>query len=106
MASSKKSNEVKPQDDSQLRVLGRILERHGVVIRRENLSRGSSFRVRSGDCMLSGSKHLFVDKRLPVQQQISLLVDYLLDSQCSITADELVRFSTPVQALLARTVAA
>ncbi len=76
-------------DESHLRAVERMLKRRGINVRRENLSRGNAFRVRSGDCVLEGDKLLFVDKRLPPEQQLGLLVEYLTDSNISFTADEL-----------------
>jgi hypothetical protein len=45
----------------------------GILVRREKLTRGPSFRVKSGKCMLTGKKLIFIDRRLPLEQQLSML---------------------------------
>ncbi len=47
----------------------------GISVRREKLTRGPSFRVKSGKCMLTGNKLIFVDRRLPVEQQLGILTE-------------------------------
>ena len=73
---SKKDKEL----EEQFHGLAKVFEEKGIAVRREKLSRGPSFRVKSGECFLTGKKLLFVDKRLPVDQQISLLQDYLIEN--------------------------
>lgn len=48
-----------------------------ILVRREKLTRGSSFRVKSGKCQLTGKKLIFIDKRLPIEQQLSMLEEEL-----------------------------
>ena len=66
------------EQEFQVKLLSGILENKGFSIRRENLSRGHSFRVKSGDCVFSGQNVIFLDRRLPLEQQISLLIDYII----------------------------
>jgi hypothetical protein len=47
----------------------------GVIVRREKLTRGPSFRVKSGNCLITGKRVVFIDRRLPVEQQLSILRD-------------------------------
>ncbi len=72
--------------DRQLRILGKILEARGISVRREKLSRGPAFRVKSGECIYTGKPHLFVDRRLPSEQQISLILDFF--QECSLTLED------------------
>lgn len=51
----------------------------GFVVRRENLARGHSFRVKSGGCVLGSERYLFLDRRLPLSQQLSVLSDFLTE---------------------------
>lgn len=88
------------QGEMRLRQLGEIFEKRGIVVRREKLSRGRSYRVKSGDCLFSGGKFLFVDRRLPVEQQISLLVDYILEYQFELEEEEKQVFSSHTSSLI------
>jgi hypothetical protein len=47
----------------------------GLVVRREKLTQGPSFRVKSGKCFLTGKRTVFIDKRLPPDQQLTLLIE-------------------------------
>ena len=69
-------------------------------MRRENLSRGSAFRVKSGNCLLSGKDLIFVDKRLPAPQQLSVLLDMAVELQLPFEEIEIGAFPAPMQALL------
>ncbi len=60
----------------RLRSLVDSFSDHGFTVRRENLTRGSSFRVKSGSCLLAEKKLLFVDKRMSLSQQVSVLTDF------------------------------
>ncbi len=63
--------------ESQIKTMCQSLSAMGITVRREKLARGQSFRVRSGNCVFSGDNLVFVDRRLPLEQQISVLSDYL-----------------------------
>lgn len=62
-----------------LRGLCRVVSKYGFQIRREKLARGNGFRVKSGNCHYRGEKVFFLDRRLPADQQVNVLVDYLSD---------------------------
>lgn len=64
-----------------LRYLSQLAQRHGISVRRENLARGHSYRVKSGECVFGGANLVFVDKRLPTEQQLAVLVDFLIDNR-------------------------
>ena len=88
------------EEDQQFRALRGILKRNGITVRREKLSRGHAFRVKSGDCLLTGTPYLFVDRRLPAPQQVQVLVDFLVDRQIDVSDDERGNLSNNTLALL------
>lgn len=64
--------------ESKIKEISKKLVDKGVILRRENLTRGPSYRVRSGRCFVnkldSGKKDcLFIDKRLSAQQQLEII---------------------------------
>ena len=69
--------------ESKLRDISKKLLENGVSVRRENLTRGPSFRVRSGRCYIApkGDDNrkdcLFIDKRLSMQQQLEIIEERL-----------------------------
>lgn len=88
------------ENERQLRQLAQAFERRGISIRREKLSRGTAYRVKSGECIYTGRPHLFVDRRLPSEQQISLLVDFLVDLDLTLEETEVEGFTPRVRKLL------
>ncbi len=76
-------------DEKRVRALVRAFADRGILVRREKLSRGSSFRVQSGNCVFSGENIVFVDRRLPMAQQLSLMADYLADLKIKLAPAEL-----------------
>ncbi len=70
--------------DSNIKKLQKIVQKSGIEVRRENLTRGIAFKVKSGKCEFSGRPLLFIDKRLTNEQQASVLVDYLLDQKLEV----------------------
>lgn len=88
MARKAKTQKEKEQE-RQVRRLSSLFIERGIQVRREKLSRGSAFRVKSGDCVMGGDDYIFVDKRLPVDQQYSVLLDRLLDIQDKLTDSDL-----------------
>ena len=72
-------------EEKELRDFVKALRSAGVDVRRENLSRGLSYRVKSGDCRLEGQDILFIDRRLPAEQQRLLLTDFSREN--SVTFD-------------------
>lgn len=53
--------------------LSRQLTTRGVVVRREKLRQGPGWKVLSGSCRLNRDRLLFIDKSLPLQEQVDLL---------------------------------
>ena len=75
--------------EAQLRRVESMFERRGVVVRREKLSAGHAFKVKSGDCYFSGENLIFVDRRLPIEQQLSVLLEYLVEAEFHLDETEL-----------------
>lgn len=63
--------------ESKIRSIIKSLADSNLEIRRENLTRGPSFKVRSGECSLSGKRLVFLDRRLPVEVQLQMLEEHL-----------------------------
>ena len=94
------------QEDESIKKLSLMIEAQGYSIRREKLSRGPSFRVKSGGCFYSGDKVIFIDKNLPEDQQITMLLNFILDLNININEDDLEGLSpTSKELLMSRLVA-
>lgn len=63
-----------PKKEQLFSDLSEIIENHGVTVRREQLKAGPGFRVRSGSCRMEGDKFLFIDRFLPQDDQLLLLI--------------------------------
>ena len=72
-----------------IRKLGKLFERNGVEVRREKLCSGPAFKVKSGNCLFSGKNLIFIDKRLPIDQQLSVLYEHLSESDFQVSEEEL-----------------
>ena len=98
---SKKTKTVsQKQDEEQIRNLSRSLQELGVTVRREKLTRGHSFRVKSGGCYLSDQQTLFVDKNLHIAHQLSVLIDFIVERKIEIPQDVIDDMSPQVRSLL------
>ena len=86
--------------DISINKLSRGLRDRGVKIKREKLTRGSGFRVRSGLCSVNGENVLFVDRNLATDQQLSVLVDYAIDSGLSDVAREVAELPANLKSLV------
>ena len=76
------------REEHDIRVLCRALSARGSKVRRENLSRGSGFRTKSGDCVYYGLNTIFVDRRLPSTQQLAIVVEYFLSTNAKLSLVE------------------
>jgi hypothetical protein len=93
-------------DEQQIRQLQKLFRRHGITVRRENLSRGPSFRVKSGGCVLTGERIIFLDRRLPPDQQLNTLVDHLVAADLPLSADDVAALPQGVRSYLERSAGA
>ncbi|MDR2337731.1 MAG: hypothetical protein LBE20_03665 [Deltaproteobacteria bacterium] len=80
---------LKTDDEKIFKIITKILKNHELEVRREKLARGDSFRVKSGDCNFRNKKIVFIDARLPIDQQVSALVDYLVLAKIQFNTNEL-----------------
>lgn len=85
------------REERDIRTLCRALAHRGKKVRRENLIRGTGFKARSGDCIFLGMNTVFVDRRLPVAQQLSLVVDYFISTSTALSQDEFEKLSSSTQ---------
>ena len=88
------------EDDRQIRLLAKALKSKGLEIRREKLARGDAFRVKSGSCKFSGQDIIFIDSRLPYNNQLSVLIDYIVDSEIDLDSGDMKELSSSTQSLL------
>ncbi len=70
-------NKFEKECESRIRTIIKSLAESDLEIRREKLTRGPSFKVRSGRCSLSGKRLVFLDRRLPVEVQLQMLEEHL-----------------------------
>ena len=75
-------------EETKVKDLSKIFLNRGIEVRREKLASGHAFRIKSGNCTFSGKNFIFVDKRLPLVHQISVLVDYVFESKLELTDEE------------------
>ena len=62
------------QKDSIFKELSAVLGGLGFEVRREELKQGHGWKVMSGSCRFEDQKLIFVDKKLPQDEQIGFLV--------------------------------
>lgn len=86
--------------EKEIKSLSKIIESKGIKVRREKLSRGHNFKVRSGNCILTGTDHVFLDKRLPHEQQMLLLFEVLSQKELKITPEDASILSDKTKSLL------
>ncbi len=86
--------------EQDYRALARVLAKRGITVRRENLTCGVAYQARSGTCSLSGAQLVFVDRRLPIEQQISVLIDYCVDGKLTVGAEEVAQLAPQFRVLL------
>ena len=62
-----------------------VAQGHEIEVRAERFLREVSYRVRSGSCRLRGRKLIFLDRELPLREQVELLVDELRQTLPEVT---------------------
>lgn len=63
------------EKEGVLKELANILNSSGFRVRREKLKQGHGWRAVSGTCRVLADKLIFLDRRLPQDEQIEFLVD-------------------------------
>jgi len=77
VAVKKKQVRVRPQQAALLEELKTAAEKLGLRVREEKLLREVGYRVRSGRCRVREDEIIFLERGLPVDSQIDVLVDEL-----------------------------
>jgi len=73
----KQQGRVRPQQTALLEELKTAAEKLGLRVREEKLLREVGYRVRSGRCRVREDEIIFLERGLPVDSQIDVLVDEL-----------------------------
>ena len=77
MSASRKVKKIKvvrdPEKEKVFRSLSEELAQKGYTVRREKLKQGFGWKVVSGSCQAMGQRMIFVDQRLPQDDQITFL---------------------------------
>lgn len=81
--------------EKEVRKFIKCFKEQGFLVKREKLSRGLSYRVKSGSCTVVNDEVFYLDKRLDSEQQLGLLVD--LARAKKITLDQELIASLPKQ---------
>ena len=64
-----------PKKEKVIQILTQVLSDGGYKVRREELGRGFGWKASSGTCRVLHDKVLFLDRRLPQSEQLSLLLE-------------------------------
>ena len=62
-------------DEALCEELKEVARRLGVAVREETLLREVGYRVRSGACRVRGADVIFVDRGLPPEERVQVLLD-------------------------------
>lgn len=86
--SSKKAKK-DPQKERIFKSLCLLLEGKGLSVRREELKQGHGWRVASGACRVKDQPFLFVDRKLPQDEQIEFVLGKISDLNVVIVPEDL-----------------
>src|SRR5262245_26393963 len=93
MAKHTDPDEKTKQDERIINILSESIARNGINIRRERLASGHYYLVKSGKCAFSKLSEkeqiLFVDRRLSSEQQLSVLLDFIVARKLQLHSTEL-----------------
>ncbi len=76
----KKQKEKRPDSPEQVALLEElkgVAEKLGIVVREERLLREVGYRVRSGRCRVGEEEVIFLDRNLPIDSHIDVMIDEL-----------------------------
>lgn len=74
-----------PRKEKIYRLFASVLAEAGMQVRREELKRGYGWKTMSGTCRLLDSKVVFVDRRMPQEEQNSFLAGIISNKKLSIS---------------------
>lgn len=88
---TKKSEPLKrdPKKEHVFKELSDLLSTSGVNVRRERLKQGLGWKVISGSCRAHNNNLVFIDRRLPQDEQIAFLLAKISSLQLQIPEDKL-----------------
>ncbi|MCB0335009.1 MAG: hypothetical protein KDD62_01845 [Bdellovibrionales bacterium] len=90
MSSKKKSAGISEKERQQAyKSLVSILTNHGYTIRREKLRQGFGWKAHSGSCIALEQQLVFIDSRMPLDDQIAFLIAKLLNADIQASPEEL-----------------
>ena len=89
----KKKAKKRPKKDLEkeriFKGLVKLLDEKGLEVRREPLKQGHGWRVSSGACRLNEKPCIFVDRRLPQEEQIEFVLAKVGDLKVEILPEDL-----------------
>lgn len=77
------------EKESLLSELACILSSSGFRVRREKLKQGIGWRAVSGSCRVMSDRMIFLDRRLPQDEQIDFLVDRIAESKIAVSLEQI-----------------
>lgn len=89
-----------PHKDSIFKQLGEIVRAHGVIVRREDLKQGHGWKVMSGICRLEQERIIFVDRKLPQDEQITFLIQRMSAAGITPTPEQISTLPQKIQETL------
>ena len=88
------------EKDSIFKELASLLTAAGYDVRREELKTGHGWKVMSGSCRLEAQKLIFVDKKLPQDEQIAFLVGIINELKLQVPDERKASLPEKVRVLL------
>jgi len=73
-----------PVKEKSLNALSAVLQQVGIEVRREKLKQGHGWKVLSGACKFHNKNVLFVDRRMPVDDQLAFLTSKVISLNISL----------------------
>ena len=89
-----------PQKDSIFKQLAELLIAQGYSVRREELKQGHGWKVASGSCRLNRQKLIFVDRKLPQDEQITFLIQRITAAGFRPTQEQIAQLPEKIQEML------
>ncbi len=86
--------------DKAFKTLAKLVEIKGFKVRREELKAGPGWRASSGACRARTDKLIFVERRLPQDDQLNFLIATAIELGLVFTAEELSELPQATQEVL------
>lgn len=93
-------NRFNPAKDRVFKTLAKIIEVKGFKVRREELKAGPGWRASSGACRARTDRLIFVERRLPQDEQLNFLLATALELGLVFSAEELAELPEATQHVL------